>query len=183
MNKRPLLISFFSISVILGGILLFVCQIFWGNLLSQAMEFIEIPSDLMVVSFLFLGILSLIAGIGAWKGKKWGWWIGIFYFIYAIARNTNTLFLIFYLPVNSEQFTKYFIKSQIRIIFNCLWVFYFFKSNVMNYFQVNNIRFRKKFFILVLATSAIFLLFFLLANLYQQKLQKAPFLISSIHSS
>ena len=45
----------------------------------------------IVVAFLFTFALALASGIGMWKGRKWGWYLGTFYYLYEIVRNVNVL--------------------------------------------------------------------------------------------
>jgi hypothetical protein len=75
-----------------------------------------------------------------WLGKTWGWWLGTFYYVYSIFRNANALITI---PALVEQFGEptrgaeyYYVKHGTRIIIHFFLILYFYKGNVVNYFNL-----------------------------------------------
>jgi hypothetical protein len=54
-------------------------------------SFLGFPTSLLIFSIVFLFALGIASGVGMWKGRKWGWYLGTFYYIYSITRNANAL--------------------------------------------------------------------------------------------
>jgi hypothetical protein len=159
MQKRPVGITILAVLYIIGGVGIFAVQLFMGGAISQVFDLFGISSMLAVVAILFLGGSALAAGVGMLLGKKWAWWLGAFYLMYAVARNINAIIMI---PTLLEQFgtpeagvAKYYIKHGGRIIIHSLLVLYFFKSNVEAYFQVENVNAWMRVFKLIGATVTI----------------------------
>ncbi len=112
-----------------------------------------------MVAILFLGVVALAAGIGMWRGKSWGWWLGAFYLMYSVARNISAIVT---LPIIVGQFelpeaelAENYIKYAGRIVIHSLLVLYFFKANVEAYFNVDHINAWRRFFTLLVATVVI----------------------------
>ena len=163
MNKRPVGVSILAVLYVTGGLGTLAIQILFSSSLLGAAEFLGVSSLLTMVHFAFLGALGLAAGIGMWTGRKWGWWLGALYLLYSIARDTNALFTISDLVREYGEpeagATRIYVKHAGRIIVNSLLILYFFKSNVVEYFQVAGIGTRKRFLALVGTTIGIVAIF------------------------
>ena len=80
-----------------------------------------------------------------WKGRRWGWYLGSFYYMYSIVRNANALITIPILmssipPEDLSSMSRgpsyYYIKHGGRIIVHFLLYLYFFKINVREFFSL-----------------------------------------------
>lgn len=123
----------------------------------------DVSLDISTIYFsvLLLGIINLGSGIGMWLGKRWGWYLGAICYCYAIIRNSVALvqlsqILRVFNHLQQEAGLSY-IKFSARIIGNGLILSYLFKSNVTNYFQVNNRSNWKKAGLVLGVTLIIFL--------------------------
>ncbi len=86
---RPMTITLISILLVIGGLVLLVTQLTTFSMLSDVSSELGVSAVLLQAAFAFLGVLGVAAGIGGWFGKKWGWWLALFYFAYAAARASN----------------------------------------------------------------------------------------------
>lgn len=156
--KRPKLISVLAFFCFLSG-LLSISLLLSNNDFVQEIFFLDIST--IYFSVLLLGIIYLGSGIGMWLGKRWGWYLGAICYCYAIIRNSFALvqlsqILRVFNDLQQEAGLGYF-KFFARIIGNGLILSYFFKSNVINYFQVNNRSNWKKAGLVLGVTLIIFL--------------------------
>lgn len=142
MNKRPIGITILSILVLVGGIGIILTQIkFYANLNELSTE-LGISLIAFFVSVLFLIVLSIGSGIGMWLGKKWGWWLGAFYYVHAILRYVYALITAIImneqLKDTSRSAEYYLITYMGRIVIHALILRYYFKDNVMEYFNISS---------------------------------------------
>jgi len=153
MKKRPVGISIPAILNVTGCLGTFAVQILFSGVLSRVSESLGVSTLLTMVHLAFLDALGVAAGIGMWTGRKWAWWLGVLLLSYVIARNTNALFVISDVVREYGEpeagATRFYVKHVGRIIVNSLVILYFFKSNVVGYFQVAGIRTRKRFLVVV----------------------------------
>lgn len=151
-TKRPIGTSIIAILHISGGFLGIIFMIFMSvkvYYLPETLEKINIlglPPSLLIIAIFFVLVLALASGIGMWTGKKWGWFLGSFYYMYSIVRNSTALITI-PMMINSmppEEVAEmsrgpsyYYIKHGLKIIIHSLIFLYFFKSNVIDFFTMN----------------------------------------------
>ena len=105
--KRPIGISILAGLHIIGSIIVAVIFLLYIPLLQNRPEFNKVvpllgisPATLFIVIGFVLA-LACASGIGMWMGKKWGWFLGSFYYAYFIITNINALIMI---PVIFETF-------------------------------------------------------------------------------
>lgn len=135
---RPAGVSIVAVIMIIGSGLLLITQL--GNLgrLNDAAVELGLSSLLLQAGIGFLGLLGVAASVGLWFGKKWGWWLALFYFAYAITRNINVLISIssiaeLYDVTGSEMGTHY-VKYGIRMAWNGALLYYLCSENSSQYF-------------------------------------------------
>ncbi|MBA4105143.1 MAG: hypothetical protein C0485_05245 [Pirellula sp.] len=99
-----------------------------------------IPISLLLAGMIILGLLYFLSGLGMLAGKKWGWWLAVFYYVYSVARHANALFL---LEDMAEQLgapegglVRFQIKYGVRIVFALLVLVYLFREPVRIYFRL-----------------------------------------------
>jgi hypothetical protein len=90
-KERPLGISILATLKLLESLVLLALRIFFPGALSSGMESIGISSPYVMTTISFLGVLGLATGIGMWRGKKWGWWLGALCLSCAVAIDTGVL--------------------------------------------------------------------------------------------
>lgn len=143
--KRPLGITLLAILFVagagLGGILtLLTFGQSSGNNTPQPTDASSTP---LIIGLVFIGVLVFVAGIGMWRGHKWGWWCAAFYYLNAIARDTNAMAvmipsLVEQLPEEASRGSRgpghYFAQFAIRVVVHSLLLLYIFKPTVMAYF-------------------------------------------------
>ncbi len=167
-NDRPIGIILLSILHFISGVGIILVPIFFHN--PNLSNEIGISSVLMYSSILFLGVISILSAIGMWLGKSWGWWLGAFYYIYAIARYTNSIIVLNSLSdqlANSSRGSGYYFSRDIfRIITSGLIFIYFFKNNVREYFTLKNYSKIKSMGILVIITLALIIVATLIQHFF-----------------
>lgn len=150
-TTRPTGISILAVLHILSGALGFIVI---ASLVAQfrqnpeALQFLNtlgLPPALFIFAIVLLFSLSTVSGIGMWKGKRWGWYLGSFYYLYSVVRNAITLITIPVLTrfISPEEFAEagygpsyYYVKYGGRVLVNLLIYLYFFKSNVREFFAL-----------------------------------------------
>lgn len=155
-KNRPIGISILAVLHIAGGILgaiviAFLIAQFGKNPeaqqnFAQILAILGLPPALIIVSIILIFGLSVASGIGMWKGKKWGWYLGSFYYMYNMVRNANALVTIPLLmnSMSSDELENmsreplyYYIKHGSRVIVSLLLYLYFFKGNVREFFSLS----------------------------------------------
>ncbi|MCX6708020.1 MAG: hypothetical protein NTW67_00005 [Candidatus Woesearchaeota archaeon] len=149
MKQRPILISILAVLSIIGGILLAILLpvfILAKDAMAEGLALFEIPFWFLIFSLLFLTALSLAGGIGMWKGTKWGWWLAQFSFVFDIFRRLFAL--INTMAITDEVPTKMYLRA-IGAIVNILFIWYFFKPDVLAYFNMQKIKKIKAMLIII----------------------------------
>ena len=162
--KRPVGISILSCLSIIGGLL---TAVLWTILIITptiskrlwlGLSVLGIPPFVLIIGVAFLCTLSVLAGFGMRKGRKWGWYLGSFASLYNVLRNISALLLVPTIldsisPEENTQMTRdpsyYYVKYGIRAIISLLIYFYFFKENVRAYFGLSKQKKWKPIFIQV----------------------------------
>ena len=110
------------------------------------MESKAILPALFVACILVIAGLGIASGIGMWKGKKWGWYLGSFYYMYSIVTNANAFITI---PMLINSFppgelantsrgpSYYYTKYAVRLTIHFLLYLYLFKGNVREFFSLS----------------------------------------------
>jgi len=136
MHKKPLFVKLVIIILFGAG---FTIAVDCADIITGKQ--ISITSGLKVFTIIYMAlisVLSFVAGIGMWRGKKWGWWLGAFLYMYAVLWTIKSLI---YLPWLFGYFVKphnrnvyYYIKHGINLVVRVLIFIYFFKGSVTEYF-------------------------------------------------
>ncbi len=147
-QDRPIGITLLSVLHFASGILFGMLAICGAAMVrepqvAEAIAKIGIPIPLLAASLGVLTLLGILSGVGMWKGARWGWYLGSFYYMYSIIRNLNALlavdnlFAMFAeegLPSPGRGPSYYYLKFSLRALFSLLLYLYFFKGNVRDYF-------------------------------------------------
>ncbi|MCD4728026.1 MAG: hypothetical protein K8R46_10210 [Pirellulales bacterium] len=174
--SRPGGISILSWLFMIGGLIgapICVLSTLMGASNADAQEhsrLIGITPISLCLWMVFFYVLVFINGIGTWKGRKWGWYLGSSLYMYSILRNANAMFFIPAVTSSvspddlanmSHGPTYYFVKHAIRVVVPLLIYLYFFKRNVRPYFDLSEARWKT-----VLAQIAICIGLFLAGMLF-----------------
>ena len=82
-----------------------------------------------------------------WKGKRWGWYLGSFYYLYSVVLNANALITVPILMRSmsaqdiadmSRTPSYYVVKHSVRLVVHFLLYLYFFRMNVREFFSLSN---------------------------------------------
>lgn len=163
MNDRPVGVSILAVLHLIGGVLLLGAQVLlFANLdrVTEGLDTVGIPPALLIVGLMLLAGITLASGIGMWLGTRWGWWCAAFYYVYSVARNANAFLMVSDFAEGLEGGSRgpgyYYAKFGGRVIIHFLLFLYFFKTNVLEYFDMNDMHKGKAVAILVLITATIF---------------------------
>ena len=163
MKDRPTGVTILSVLHLIGGVLLLAGQVMLlVNLdrVSQGLDAVGIPPVLLVMGVMLLAGIALASGIGMWLGTRWGWWCAAFYYVYSIARNANAFLMISDLTDGLEGGSRgpgyYYAKFGGSVVIHLLLLLYFFKDNVLEYFETQDVHKGKAIGILILVTAVIF---------------------------
>jgi hypothetical protein len=160
--QRPPGITLLAVLHVIGGILLAVLQfalIAKLDEMEEPLRVVGLSPVLLVIGSAFLALIGIGAAVGMWLGRKWGWWLGAFYYVYGVARNASALLTLGALDHDLESSARgpeyYYFKHVGRIIVHLLILLYFFKGNVMAYFGLSELSKWKAVSIMVAASIAI----------------------------
>lgn len=148
-TQRPLGITLLAVLHFTGGLGLMIVLIILlatsldNPQLQEVFARLGVPIPLLIAGILLLSALGIASSIGMWRGARWGWHLGSFYYVYSILRNVSAMFLMSDLVSRStaDELASlrhgpgfYYLKFSIRVLISALIYLYFFKANVRNYF-------------------------------------------------
>ena len=151
--ERPLGISILAVLHFIGGVLLSIAAVYGvmnsgDPRFAEALATIGVSPLLVLLAVLLLIVLSVASAIGMWIGARWGWYLGSFYYSYAIVRNILALVTIGILADSIPDADParpltgpggYFAKYSIRLVISLLIYLYFFNANIRSYFRLETV--------------------------------------------
>ncbi|MBP1961190.1 hypothetical protein [Paenibacillus aceris] len=160
---RPIGVSLLAIWIAIAGVIVLIAQVSFFSKLSDVSSLIGVSSYFFQAAVTLLGVLSLATAVGMFLGKKWGWWLALFYFAYEITRNMNAMLSIpilveQYGDISSQKITSYYLKSGVRSAFDGFLIFYLCRESVTSYFQTTETKKWKVLLILFGVCIAIILI-------------------------
>lgn len=160
MNDRPTGITILAWLHMLGGLL--------GILLPLIMPFIapaefevfkitinsgSISRPISLVIVVLFGFVNVFAGLQMLQGKKWGWWLSIFYQFFDLV-NSFIAYIIFpilttfgAIPESSANHNH--LHIDLGKMFSVFIIWYFFRQTVFDYFAFDEESKSSKFWVLV----------------------------------
>ncbi|MCR4315857.1 MAG: tetratricopeptide repeat protein [Planctomycetes bacterium] len=94
----------------------------------------------MIIGAVLLGTLTIGSAIGMWTGRKWGWYLGSFYYVYSVFRDAWAIIVV---PEIAESLGREDFSSGkyvARILFSSLVYLYFLRSKTLASFDIHNLR-------------------------------------------
>lgn len=167
---RPFGVTILSVLGILSGVLgsLVVVMSFASQAnLDELTQQVGMPPWLFLGSLAFTALMSFFSGVGMWGGKRWGWWLASFGFVYAIFKDANAVWMI---PTLIERYGTpdrgaafYYAKYGFRILLSAVILAYLYRPKVRGFFylQVSKLW---SLAVLVGSVLAVFALMFLLVR-------------------
>lgn len=141
--ERPLGVSISAILLIFNGALLLVTQLLTLNALNEASTLLGMCRGMFQGFIALLGLAGTAAGIGMLFGKKWAWWLALFYFTYETMRYACAILSIPDISpaLGGVQLSPafYYIKYGMRIIWNLFFSLFMCRSTVTSFFQTSEI--------------------------------------------
>ena len=141
-RDRPLGVTILSVLHLLGGLMILplLAVLFANSAEAQKpLQELGLPFEVLVAGVCLLAVNSVFSGIGLFLGRKWGWWLAAFYYVYSIARHGNALFLTYQLTEldggGGRGIGYHRAKFAGRIIVAVLILFYLFRDRVLDYFR------------------------------------------------
>ncbi len=163
MNNRPLAITILAVLNFIGGVGIILVQLLYSEQFNSTANEFGFSAGLLQVAIGFLGVIGVASAIGMWTGKRWGWWLGAFYYCYAVFRYGNAIFAVFslsdLLENSSRDLTYYISKNAFQLLLNALIVLYFFSKRALAWFKYDVLSKAKA--ILLLLGINIFMLIFI----------------------
>lgn len=146
---------------ILGGALTLPLLLTFGQGLGQAVGIIGASPILVFVSLGFLGLLALASGIGMWTGKRWGWWLAVFYYVYGALGNANTILtlpgILDQLGTPAQGAGFYYARELGQAFLSILLILYLYRRNVRGYFGLGSFSIMKSGAVLIGSSLAVIL--------------------------
>ena len=147
-SNRPTGVMLLSALHFLGGVAtaaisLFLLFVDRNPEIDNALAEIGLSMPILIAGMIVLTVLSIGSALGMMSGAVWGWYLGSFYYAYAIVRNISALVVVSRFgdeiaeDSNSSPETvvfDYHAKFIIRLSVSLLIYLYFFRSNVREFF-------------------------------------------------
>jgi hypothetical protein len=134
MSKLIKLVGVFSI--IIGGYL-------YGNDIfnvgsALAAQKLNVPSFIYLLTSCILLLASLLAGVGLILGKRFGWYLAFFSFIYLAIKNIIGLAMVLSVADSmSQYYLRYMIQSIMYVSVGSMMTVFLLSSDRMKMFKVN----------------------------------------------
>jgi hypothetical protein len=132
---RPMGITLIAVLLAVGGGLSLISQLLNFSSLNGASDLLSVPIIMLQASIAFVSVTGLAAAAGLWSGKRWGWWLALFYFAYAITRNANALLSIQWLDGAANLTKSYYMQYGFRIAWNIFLMYCLCAENATQYFK------------------------------------------------
>lgn len=129
---RPMGVSFLSIYLIGSGITWLIIQWALSDYLFEGYPLIAVSENIMKGAHICLGLLGIVAGIGILLGKKWGWWLAVFYLAYDICRSLNVIAVL-------PSYTSQYIVDISRILWSTCFIAYMTGERVTTFHNTTSI--------------------------------------------
>jgi tetratricopeptide (TPR) repeat protein len=158
-RERPKGIALLALLQSVGGAILIVTVLLGYQDVSETLSNVGLSwRNLSVASFLY-GLLGIAAGIGIWRGKRWGWWLTAFSYFYGILRNVSALVMI---PGMLETFgepdggTGYYYAREIgQIGVGVAITAYWLSEGIRDYFDLSELSRRRAVLTLTAVSIAV----------------------------
>ena len=141
--KRPVGVSILAVLHVMGGVGLLAVQVAYRRGLGDAAAELGFSQLHLLFSVVLLGVLGVVSGLGMWLGRRWGWWLAVFSYAYAVLRAGNVLLILTQvgpeLGVQQAEMTRHAIKFGGRIALNSLLIVYFCRPAVRKFFKTGHI--------------------------------------------
>lgn len=136
---RPAGITLLALLFGIGGAAGLLFQLANFNNLNNIDPEWGIMSTLLQISLAIIGLTGVGAAVGMWMGKKWGWWLALFYAAYAVYRSGYALITLYTtfrdIPEAADQLGSYYFKYGWRVLWNGFLLFYLCRESVGLYFR------------------------------------------------
>lgn len=166
---RPMGVSLLSALMIISSVVLLISQVTAFKTLIEASSILGVSNVFFQGALGFLGLLGVVGGVGMWLGKKWGWWLAMFYFAYSMTRNVNVIISIQGISdqfgMSGQDIGVYYLKYGIRALWNGILLFYMCRENATVFFNTMETKKWKALLIVFAICAAIFVIGSLLSLL------------------
>jgi hypothetical protein len=135
---RPIGVSLLSFLLTVQGVVALIGLMMVIRNSDGITNFLGISGWLLQGAIGLIGGLGLAAGVGMWLGKKWGWWLALFYFAYSVSRNINVLLSISSITeafgASGQASGANYVKYALRALWNAFLMFYLCRDAAASYF-------------------------------------------------
>lgn len=168
--KRPAGITALSVLLAISGAAGLALQFASFGTINEFLSQLGVLGFILQASITLVSGLSLASGVGLWLGKRWGWWLALFYMAYAISRNANALLSINGITdafdMEAANTGSYYFKHGIRILWYGLLLKYLCGDTAGDYFKVESLHKGKALLIVFGICAAILVLFTVIARIF-----------------
>lgn len=136
-KRKPVFINVISTINIIGAVFIFYSLIIHSEQWINSSKKAGLENFDLHFSYGTIALLGILSGVGMFFGRKWGWWLGSFYYIDCGIRNLSRIILS---PIVMKQlniignFSYYFLRDGVKAVFCIFVIIYLFKKNVLEYF-------------------------------------------------
>jgi hypothetical protein len=131
---RPAGVSVIAVLLAIGGAMLLITQLVAFNRLNETSSVLGIPAAILQGAIGFLGLLGVAGAGGMWLGKRWGWWLALFFFAYALNVLISIQGISEQLGVPASDQGVNYGKYGIRVLWNALLMVYLCGETAVTFF-------------------------------------------------
>jgi len=151
-SHRPAYLGWLAGYLVIYGAVLCILQLIAYNNLKESGVAFDYPPLLLLASIISLGVLGVAAGSGLWWGKKWGWWLATFYFLYAFCREVNTLLN----PTSTGlESTRSWLSAGLGVLLSLVVLLYLYSHEILAHYHLE--KFPRWISLLLLLVAAVIL--------------------------
>lgn len=181
--SRPGGVTVLAVFQVLSGVLVIGLALVGREALLGGANALGLFSEQEVAISVLVGLSRIAAGIGMWTGKRWGWWLAAFTYLYALLTNTATALLMPALVETYGEPTRGVWYTTAREVADVVWgvviLIYWFRASVLDYFDLLDMSKVKALAGLVAATLLAFGAVYLVAGATDRELDR----IASVYES
>ncbi len=137
---RPRSVTVLAVFQMLGGVMAVGQVLIGSEIASGAANSLGLFGQQHLTLAMLLGLMHFAAGIGMWTGKRWGWWLAAFSYLYAVMSDIGTVLLMPDLfttvdePIGGIGFA---VARLFGAIIGAVLIFvYWFRETVLDYFDL-----------------------------------------------
>ncbi len=146
-KTKPLGITLLTILHVIGSIAIvpvFLMLFSKKGEMAVGLEGLPFTTTDIFAGLLLVAVLTVGSALGMYLGRQWGWWLASYYYVHSAVQKTFAFVTTFQmanqLGASEAEIQTLAVKTFPRVIVKLLILFYLFRPQVWEYFEIAKIR-------------------------------------------